>query len=144
MTRRQEQELQRKRASEAASLLVQQFGLGRYSQKKHPRDRRPARRAVNPVLTDAAEAPAKRFVYVIGHPGEPVKIGIAADVAARLAGVQTGYPRKLTVFFHVAADDAAKVESACHRALAEHRTHGEWFDVAPDVAIDTIRRALAA
>lgn len=67
------------------------------------------------------------FVYVIRADGDtPVKIGKADDVYARLATLQTGNPRKLTVQRVIPAPQA--LEAMLHRHMAKSRMVGEWFD----------------
>lgn len=66
------------------------------------------------------------FVYFI-RCGEFVKIGYAADVAARLATLQTGTPHELEIM-HVTPGGVAE-EGRLHALFAEERVRpgGEWF-----------------
>lgn len=71
------------------------------------------------------------FVYFITD-GEFVKIGIAEDVQKRLAGIQTGNPRKVSVLFSIPVKSvkAARVlERQLHNAYSEFAKCGEWFDI---------------
>lgn len=72
-----------------------------------------------------------KVVYVIGAAENPIKIGLARSVSARLAELQCGNPDPLTChyFARVPADRALFVEQAAHSAFAEHRRLGEWFNV---------------
>ncbi len=57
----------------------------------------------------------------------PVKIGFTSgSVKDRLAALQTGSPVPLKVAASLMAPDYA--ERRIHRALAEYRLHGEWFE----------------
>lgn len=67
------------------------------------------------------------FVYVVqAQPGTPVKIGVARDVDARLAGLQTGNPYKLRVLFVLPG--GYELEWQFHQKLKKYRMEGEWFD----------------
>jgi len=142
MTQRAERELRQKQRAAAASVLIEQFGLGTFTSAKSKRAKRKGRKPVNAIFVAPAVA-QDRFVYVIGAEMGPVKIGIAADVSQRLASLQTGHPQKLKVYFHASAPDAVAVERACHRDLGQHRMSGEWFDVSWDVAASVVRKHLA-
>lgn len=95
-----------------------------------------------------AEATARRAahlrqsVYVIGCDGQPLKIGVATTPAKRLKEIQTGFPHKLRVYFHLEAWGALarKVEQECHRRLSDKRLNGEWFDCHPDEAIALVQK----
>jgi hypothetical protein len=82
----------------------------------------------------------KRFVYVIGP--SVVKIGTTDDLSARLAALQTCSPVKLAVLWSTVADDGAQMEGQLHRAFADRRLHGEWFDLGRD-AIHQVEAAMA-
>lgn len=81
-----------------------------------------------------------RCVYVIGASGFAVKIGIAQDVEKRLAGLQTGCPHKLRIFFTVEVEGcfARPIERECHEALRKKRMQGEWFKVTAAEAIAAV------
>jgi Meiotically up-regulated gene 113 len=69
-------------------------------------------------------------VYIIAD-GYCHKVGIANDVARRLATLQTGHPNKLTLVrsFQLPSRAAAMaVESESHDWLARYRVGGEWFE----------------
>jgi hypothetical protein len=84
----------------------------------------------------------KRLVYVVGTSDNPVKIGVADDMDARLAGLQCGCPELLIVHYTLAVPFkvAHAVETACHKHFAEHHRRGEWFNVHKDDAIEALRR----
>lgn len=86
-----------------------------------------------------------RYIYVIGVSRNPVKIGIADRVQHRLASLQIGCPDLLTVYHAVQAPKALAqpIEAVCHRELADHHRHGEWFNIDADDALATINRLSA-
>ena len=142
LTQRAERELRQKQRAAAASELIEQFGLGKFTSAKSKRAKRKAHRPINPVFV-APTPDRNRFVYVIGAETGPVKIGIATDVAQRLASLQTGHPQKLKAYFHTATPKAAAIERACHREFEQYRLTGEWFDVSWDVAAAAIRKQVS-
>jgi hypothetical protein len=81
-------------------------------------------------------------VYVIGAPNQPVKIGLAVDVAKRLSQLQTGFPHRLKIYeaHEVSSDRARSIERSCHMELRDRRLNGEWFDVTPTEAAQVLRR----
>lgn len=84
-------------------------------------------------------------VYVIGCVGHPIKIGIAKDVKVRLSALQTSSPQRLREYFsvEVRGGRAREVESLCHKHLSEHRLNGEWFNITPDHAVETVKAIVA-
>ncbi len=93
----------------------------------------------------AAKAMGLRHVYVIGAPGYPLKIGIAADPVRRLGGIQTGCAYPLSILFTMLCQHGLerKVEAHCHATLHRHRLSGEWFDAELSDAISTVEAAVA-
>src|SRR4051812_18350249 len=81
------------------------------------------------------------YVITVAKPGEdrgPVKIGITGNVDARFCALQTASPYPLQLVHVFTAPDAQcarGVERAFHEIQAKHRTHGEWFDLSPVVAV---------
>lgn len=66
------------------------------------------------------------FVYVVqGESGTPIKVGVAKDVRARMAGLQCGNPQKLRLLYALPGDH--ELEWQLHRRLHGARIHGEWF-----------------
>lgn len=66
------------------------------------------------------------FVYFIADQAKgTVKIGHAADVAARLVALQVGNAHHLTIAAVVPGD--ARYESALHSTFRENHIRGEWF-----------------
>lgn len=64
----------------------------------------------------------------------PVKIGLASNVKARIAVLQTGHPARLNVLREVAGD--SQTEAYFHRLYAADQLHGEWFSFIPSMLSD--------
>jgi hypothetical protein len=80
------------------------------------------------------------FVYVVsGVPGK-VKIGQTSDPKARLASLQTGsaYPLEFAYIAVLPQTGHIITELKVHELLDRHRGVGEWFDVAPEMAVAAI------
>lgn len=78
-----------------------------------------------PVTNEADVSAAGWVVYFIQDESGPIKIGKAfGSVSERLAALQVGNPRRLTL---LAASDAID-EGAMHRRFANARIAGEWFE----------------
>lgn len=62
--------------------------------------------------------------------GRYVKIGSTTDIEKRLAGLQTGNPKKLTIMFAIPWMRNYKyLESRFHRCFEKRRLVGEWFNL---------------
>lgn len=69
----------------------------------------------------------RSFVYVLQAEGDSaVKVGVAKDVRARVATLQTGNSRKLVA--RALLFGGHDLETAIHREMAGFRVVGEWFD----------------
>jgi hypothetical protein len=66
------------------------------------------------------------FVYAIGDPTGPIKIGLATDPVLRFIGLQIGNPRRLSIIALRSGD--RKTESDMHIRLSHARVSGEWFE----------------
>ena len=65
------------------------------------------------------------LMYFIRAGDGPVKIGVTADVEARVATLQTGNACKLSVLAVIPVPP--EMEGKLHKALDAHRLIGEWF-----------------
>lgn len=72
-----------------------------------------------------------RWVYFIGDGEGYVKIGFTAQLHGRLAELQSGNARPLTVLKYCRG--GLVEERELHRRFAEHRVRGEWFRLAPEI-----------
>lgn len=82
------------------------------------------------------------FVYMIGHNhatfGTAVKVGIAANVGARLAALQTANIEDLQLFYAMRFDSrdiALQVERLFHESELAGKVRGEWYGVSPIEAL---------
>lgn len=88
------------------------------------------------------------YLYVVGPhdpdmtlPAPPIKIGVASNPRARLKGLQTGCPDKLTfyaIWRFQNPREAAEMERACHRNFLRFRRLGEWFNTSCDDVRDFV------
>lgn len=118
-------------------------GLSWSGYRKLPRkDRAELREQAKKEIGVYHNSPAtSRWVYVISHPSWPghCKIGEATKPRTRLAAYNTGCPHKRyrlesAEFFQ----NSRLVTAGVYGELAEHRTHGEWFAVDAEVAINAV------
>ena len=81
-------------------------------------------------------------VYAIqaAGPGNPIKIGYAADPVERMQALQRTFPFDLTLLAVSSKDDKAG-ERPLHRTLMPYRIRGEWFRPTSEVmqAIEGMR-----
>lgn len=83
------------------------------------------------------------FLYVIAESDAgPCKVGHAANPRTRLALLQTGNPRRITLEYMAAVGDAETAEQFAHTVLWETRILGEWFDVGVERATAAVRLAV--
>lgn len=74
------------------------------------------------------------FLYLMEADGT-TKIGISGNPQNRLLQLQTGNPTPIALRYTIplpTLDIARKLETYLHKKYDHTRTHGEWFDVAPD------------
>lgn len=84
------------------------------------------------------------FVYVLqSEPGEPIKVGIAKNVKARIRTLQTGNPFTLRAIcvLPIAASSAHELEWQLHYKLKDDRLTGEWFKPKADFLADVAKLA---
>lgn len=88
---------------------------------------------------------ADSIIYIVGASTNPVKVGLASNMAARLQMLQTGCPDTLIVHRTHRVDRAfAKtVESRAHIILAPHHRRGEWFNVDVEAASAAVELAVS-
>jgi hypothetical protein len=87
----------------------------------------------------------KEYVYVIGRPDGPVKVGISRYPYGRVNSLQTGCPFPLELLHAQPMRDrshALQHERNFHEVYAEKRLSGEWFDIDAELAIECIETAL--
>ncbi len=69
--------------------------------------------------------------FIQGRLTKLIKIGKAIDCEKRLIVLQGASPDKLDIIKQIYASDEA--ESFLHRCFKHLRSHGEWFNPAPDL-----------
>lgn len=84
------------------------------------------------------------YIYVIGPDKPPIKIGVTTDLDIRLKAIQTGNSQKLQVHYieEVDPNHAYLYEKIIHKNLKLQNTHGEWFDISIEDAINEIKWCL--
>jgi len=82
------------------------------------------------------------YVYLIAC-GELHKIGIASDIAKRVAQMQTGNPLPLTLVGHMKCSAPALVEANLHKTYEGKRASGEWFRLDRADVADILARFVA-
>jgi hypothetical protein len=89
-----------------------------------------------------AEPMTGSFVYVVRGDHNLVKIGVTTNPRARLASLRTAsaFPIDFS-YIAVTPGTGFDIEQAAHTMLASHRCNGEWFDVAPEMAVAAIAGA---
>lgn len=89
----------------------------------------------------SGERPA--FVYVIGTPDGPVKVGVTNDVESRRSVLQVASLTALEISLSVPLSrrEAFAVERHAHWLLKDQRVRGEWFRVASADAVKAVQAA---
>lgn len=80
------------------------------------------------------------FVYLL-RAGNAVKIGIAVNIGARLAALQSGNPLPIEIvgrrrFPNTLA--ALEAERSLHKRFCDQRAQGEWFRISTEAATDAL------
>jgi predicted GIY-YIG superfamily endonuclease len=75
----------------------------------------------------------KHSVYFVQASGKrcAIKIGMARNVAARVAELQTANHETLSILVEIPCDsekEAFDLEQRLHRLFRRHRIRGEWFE----------------
>ncbi len=85
------------------------------------------------------------FIYAIGRPQGPVKIGVSSNPQARVGQIQTGCPFKVTLLHSAALPnrgEAEAQESIIHGVYEDRRIIGEWFKMDREIATEAIDCAI--
>lgn len=86
-----------------------------------------------------------RLRGITGRPLKLVKVGLANDVAHRLAQICTATPFSADAahtFRFASRTLARRVERETHTILANRRLNGEWFRVTPAEAVRAVEQAV--
>jgi len=89
------------------------------------------------------EQPKAGVVYII-KAGERVKIGFTTNLESRLGSYRTNCPFPPEVLCK--SPGTPRDEAAVHLRFHEHRLHGEWFHLTPEIQayIDEVNAGVAA
>lgn len=86
---------------------------------------------VEKYVPDGPVATVGRSVYFIGVPDGHVKIGLSANPADRIAGLQTGNHQEIVFYGATQIEDFGvcprEMERRIHELLEQHHVRGEWF-----------------
>jgi len=79
------------------------------------------------------------YVYLIGVPNGPIKIGYTKNIQQRLQAIRGkhGEHNELLALF-ASAGKGRVSESFLHSRFQDHQIDGEWFDIALDKALSAI------
>jgi Meiotically up-regulated gene 113 len=108
--------------------------------------RRPAphQRTISGVVEGGGAVTGYLYVICGTRDGEavgPCKVGRTYKPDARLKGLQTSSPYKLHIYEvwdFPNRHEAKAAEHMAHAALKRHRLSGEWFDISPVEAVNTL------
>ena len=97
-------------------------------------------------MNNVLPLPAQSYVYVIGDPNGPQKIGMARDPKNRLASLRTANMAVLVlvVAVPVSRELVGAAEHYAHWLLRDNHARGEWFSVSPQVAERAVNDAIVA
>jgi hypothetical protein len=100
------------------------------------------RLATKPKQNKPGEPMTGSFLYVIRGDHNMVKVGVSTNPNARLAQLRTAsaFPIDFS-YIAVTPGTGFDIEQGAHAMLASHRCNGEWFDVAPEMAVAAIAGA---
>jgi hypothetical protein len=87
----------------------------------------------------------RKFVYVFGPKTGPQKIGIAKNFGSRLSQYKSHNTQKIRQHFVAECREhrAAEIEKLAHSNLKNFRDHGEWYSVSPEIAVLSVKMAMA-
>lgn len=81
------------------------------------------------------------YIYAIGCPDGPVKIGVSASPQGRLNDLQVACPYKIDLLHMRQCRNrrhAMSHERLIHKIYSDHRLIGEWFEIDEEIAIEAI------
>jgi len=84
------------------------------------------------------------FVYIICEDIEngPTKIGISKSPQKRVSTLQTGNYRKLIIYEKMKCENMITFEKFLHKQFESFHLSGEWFDIKPNDASNSIKKYL--
>jgi hypothetical protein len=89
------------------------------------------------------QSKAKGYLYVITC-GEVCKVGYSVNPELRKQSLESTFQAlgKMNIVFVAEAENPRGAEKAAHNILAEKRVRWEWFEVAPEVAIEAVKAGI--
>ena len=89
-----------------------------------------------------SDTPSCGVVYVIEYENGICKIGKTTDIETRFKTLSKMSSSKVTgkLFFTNSTANYSKIEKEVHNALKEHRSHGEFFNIAFDEAVSVVEK----
>lgn len=84
----------------------------------------------------------EKQIYIFKNKLYPIyKIGMSKTPKSRLKSIQTnsGFPLE-SIFESDLIKNGKEAEALIHQALKQYRTHGEWFEIDEQLAIETAER----
>lgn len=84
----------------------------------------------------------KTYLYAIGHPRGPIKIGISDHPERRLSEFQTSCPFPIHLLHAEPCETRAIAfsdEKFAHKFLKKHHLYGEWFNVDETTAVQAVQ-----
>jgi hypothetical protein len=100
---------------------------------------------VRPPLRAPAEPPeGMTFVYVI-QSLQYCKIGMAANLYIRLSNIRVDNPHSPILIRHwpVMKERAERIEKGAQSVVWDRRTAGDWFEITPELAVETVEKHIA-
>jgi len=84
------------------------------------------------------------YVYLVRAVGSNMcKIGISSNPSMRLRSMQVGSPLKLAICRTHPCENSAETEKVLHKAFEEYYSHGEWFKLGSNKAIELFDQIVA-
>lgn len=81
--------------------------------------------------------PGKPYVYFLGWPDGPIKIGFARDLQRRWQEIQIACP--YPIFIWAVTEGSERDERRYHHQFRAHRLRGEWFERAVEIEEEIAR-----
>lgn len=85
------------------------------------------------------------YLYAIGSPNGPIKIGVSSNPLKRHVQIQTACPFPVSLIhteLSRSKDEAFADERFLHDFLTDKHAHGEWFMISAQEAIEHVRDAV--
>ena len=84
-----------------------------------------------------------KSVYVMLSDDGNVKIGVSSNISNRISQIEL-CKHIIKTFSTEMCSNAYSIESKVHEILQEHKTHGEWFNVEFDIAVNIVKNIFSS